>query len=822
MSFTTKVMLMLLAMMLTVTIAISVILISQSTANIDRQHNDTQLRNLRRYELLQGLLTNRMLLWVETFAQFGADETSQENALVAAMEKAKEPLNLSLQIDRMWLFNPQGTLISGEESQLPGYVARLIPLTQQQLRPRDVVACEQACRHYLSVPVMTANQHTAVIVLSSSLQELFALLSQSTNAKRLAVVRRSAEDSNGAATMEIVSQLSPANTSYINNILLALPATTDVNTLIKKGIRLKMQRQSLLVSLLPLEHAIQQNTYILFVHDITADVAAANSYQQNVIGSAIGLFALFALLMYLLLNQYRQKLLRLSRRLPLLAERRYDDFKARSQHTLLHKRGHLTDELDVLEQTATNLAIQLEDIDSKMALTTAQLENMAMFDSLTGLPNRNMLNFQIDKQIAASAREPKTVALMFLDLDDFKKVNDSHGHEVGDKLLKAAAERIVRPIRETDIASRFGGDEFVVLLSHIESREEVEVVAEKLIQAFTTPIEIGELHFYISVSIGIAITQYAESTAVELLRSADIAMYEAKAQQGAAYRIFDSTMNLKVMRKVELESEARIALREDHFSLALQPQLDLKTRKLVGFEALIRWYHPTKGFISPAEFIPLLENTPFMLELDYWVIFRAMRLLNELRADGYLNIKMAINVSASQFVDSSLPNYLDQQLKKNNIPPQLIELELTETALVQDMARTTEVLKAIREMGCLIAIDDFGTGYSSLSYLKALPADLIKIDRSFIAGMLDSPDDRSIVFSTISMVKNMGLTVIAEGLETQEQYELLCHFDCHQGQGYLISPPIPEKDLWSVLNEKLTDQVWNTLPPINSASVNVD
>ena len=287
-------------------------------------------------------------------------------------------------------------------------------------------------------------------------------------------------------------------------------------------------------------------------------------------------------------------------------------------------------------------------------------------------------------------------------------------------------------------------------------------------------------------------------------------MYEAKAKKGTGYRVYDATMNLKVMKKVELEAEARVALRENQFSLALQPQLDLKTHKLLGFEALLRWYHPDKGHISPAEFIPLLENTAFMLELDYWVINKATQLVRELNANGYPGIKVAINLSAAQFLDPSLPNFLQQQIINNDIAPSQVCLELTETVLVTDIERATSVMRKIREMGCMLAIDDFGTGYSSLSYLKSLPADYIKIDRSFISNITENADDRNIVHSTISMVRNLNLQVIAEGIETIEQHEMLCHFEAHQGQGYLISRPIPETELWNTLEDKVSSGVWKS------------
>tara|TARA_Y100000589_G_scaffold169355_1_gene161028 strand:- start:1258 stop:3189 length:1932 start_codon:yes stop_codon:yes gene_type:complete len=639
------------------------------------------------------------------------------------------------------------------------------------------------------------------------MRELLYLFSRATDVHKVAVVQHK-ETSSELSELRVASQVSAANRQYFQSLFDALPDNWRIDDLVIRGMNVALENQQLLVSLLPFNHASGDHPYLLIVQDVSAMVRQNEQYQYIVISSAVALFFIFSSLLYLFLNQYRIRLLDVSERLPMLAEHKFSEF-----YTIAAKRRKspifkFTDELDVVEDAANNLARQLESFDGQMAINTAKLEKMAMFDVLTGLPNRNMLTFQIEKQLAGSIRDDRLVALMFMDLDDFKKVNDSHGHDVGDKLLKAAAMRISKPIRESDIASRFGGDEFVILLSNIESKKHVDTVAKKLIEEFKEPIIVDGVTFYVSISIGIAITNHSRATPVELLRHADIAMYEAKAKKGAEYRVYDATMNLKVMQKVELESEAREALRDNQFSLALQPQIEMHTGRLVGFEALLRWQHPKKGNISPADFIPLLENTSFMLELDYWVITRSTYLIRELKNSGYPDVKMAINLSAGQFLDPSLPEFLQQQIIKNDIAPDQVCLELTETVLVSDIKRATTIMQNIRDMGCMLAIDDFGTGYSSLSYLKSLPADYIKIDRSFVANIASSADDRNIVHSTISMVRNMGMQVVAEGIETSEQYELLCHFDCNLGQGYLISRPIPEVNIWDVLSDKVEFGFW--------------
>ena len=805
-SFTTKTITILLAMVLTVAVVISTVLIQESDARILLQQRENQVSNQRRVQLFEDILHGRMITLIDIISHKSGGNADSLESLQQTLSGLSEYLTLNFQVESLYLFDAHG-VVGNPLQPVNKTIEKLVNTTRASFESRSLLSCDSVCTHYISIPIMANGETLPVIVVSTSMRELLYLFSRATDVHKVAVVQHK-ETSSELSELRVASQVSAANRQYFQSLFDALPDNWRIDDLVIRGMNVALENQQLLVSLLPFNHASGDHPYLLIVQDVSAMVRQNEQYQYIVISSAVALFFIFSSLLYLFLNQYRIRLLDVSERLPMLAEHKFSEF-----YTIAAKRRKspifkFTDELDVVEDAANNLARQLESFDGQMAINTAKLEKMAMFDVLTGLPNRNMLTFQIEKQLASSIRDDRLVALMFMDLDDFKKVNDSHGHDVGDKLLKAAAMRISKPIRESDIASRFGGDEFVILLSNIESKKHVDTVAKKLIEEFKEPIIVDGVTFYVSISIGIAITNHSRATPVELLRHADIAMCEAKAKKGAEYRVYDATMNLKVMQKVELESEAREALRDNQFSLALQPQIEMHTGRLVGFEALLRWQHPKKGNISPADFIPLLENTSFMLELDYWVITRSTYLIRELKNSGYPDVKMAINLSAGQFLDPSLPEFLQQQIIKNDIAPDQVCLELTETVLVSDIKRATTIMQNIRDMGCMLAIDDFGTGYSSLSYLKSLPADYIKIDRSFVANIASSADDRNIVHSTISMVRNMGMQVVAEGIETSEQYELLCHFDCNLGQGYLISKPIPEVNIWDVLSDKVEFGFW--------------
>jgi EAL domain-containing protein (putative c-di-GMP-specific phosphodiesterase class I) len=301
----------------------------------------------------------------------------------------------------------------------------------------------------------------------------------------------------------------------------------------------------------------------------------------------------------------------------------------------------------------------------------------------------------------------------------------------------------------------------------------------------------------------------------DLVRQSDMAMYASKDAGGDKYSTFSDVMQKAVVRKVELENEVRNALERGEFSFALQPQIEIATGKLFGFEALIRWYHPERGFIPPDEFISLIENTQYMLKIGYWGLKKAFEILQKLDDLDFKNLKIAVNLSASQFLDPDLLPFLREQIKVFNRDPSQIELELTERTVVVDIQQTLDTMRQLKDMGFIFSIDDFGTGYSSLSYLKQMPVDIIKIDRSFVSGMSDNSADMQIVSSTIAMVQKLGMQVVAEGIETSVQMKLLQDLHCEIGQGYFISRPIPESDLCSLLPEKLQLGVWDKLDKLN-------
>lgn len=796
-----KLVIILLALLISFSGLLAGLLIQRSNTDLSAQQSQIQTQYFKQYELLSAFINDRLVGFIEGFSSDAIYRELQQPAQYQDyLANQYDQLLMRWQVDELWFFvGDQPVSISAAQAPIDSDLGRLAGDVGQLHRPISQLHCESDCRQRLAVPLI-ADQGVVVIAVEYSMAELLASFSRSTDALVAIVSVQQAP----ALALNLVGQLTSGNQQRFEGYIQSLPEALDYANLYQFGYVIKDETTALLLNVLPLSSRSDNQHYLMTVTDISDRYYARRNYHVLVIGVAILLCFSFVLMVTILLRQYRLKLENLSQRLPLLAENRFEDFR----ELQISRKRWIEDELDELESSANTLANNLERLNHQALADQLELEKMAMFDGLTGLPNRSMLMFQLDKHIAGLKRSHRAVALMLLDLDDFKRINDSHGHGVGDSLLKAVAKRLRMQLRETDIAARFGGDEFAILLTDIEHMEDANVVATKLVEAFGQPFDIRELSFFVTVSVGIAIAGDHDISGTELLRHADIAMYEAKASKDSSYRTYDAAMNLKIMRRVELEAEAREAFQEDQFFLALQPKINIQTRRLVGFESLIRWNHPTKGPISPAEFIPVLEKTALMGKLDYWVIARSLSILSELTLNGFSEIGIAVNISAQQFLDSNLVEYLRQQLRHHNIDAHRVELELTETALVDDLSRACEVMNQVRDLGCKIAIDDFGTGYSSLTYLKAMPADVVKIDRSFVSGMLDDQDDRNIVHSTISMVRGMGITVVAEGIESTQQYQLLEDFNCHVGQGYLIARPIGQEELWETLKNSCVEGVW--------------
>lgn len=762
--------------------------------------------------LHNSILRTKITVWLESFTDLiQLSQQDDFSNLALQLEKQYDALQLHLNVEDIWLVDEKQNILFATND-FPAVVQDNIAQVFRLQEPEHRIYCPQSCQLLLSLPLLNKQGDMVVVTMSTSLVDmLFAL--KTTLDRDVAVIRIPADDQN-EINPSSVKVISASNMRLTESLLAMDKPYSALNKVLEKGLHLDLGNNSYLINLLTLSEQGNQDFYLALIDDVTAYKAKNDAYQQRFILSLSLIFSLLAAFVYFISSPFTKRLLLLSNALPLLAQKKFDQFR----QVDLKRPRMFADELDVLAHSTEELSFELEQLNLVVEQKTKELESIAMYDLLTGLPNRNMLNYQLRKSLANIARDKSGVAVLFLDLDDFKKVNDSNGHNIGDNLLIQAAERVRVSVGELDLASRFGGDEFVIVLSHLSSIDEAIEVAEKVLLQFKESIKLGSNIFYVSTSIGIAYTESATEKSDDLISHADIAMYEAKDNGGGQYHIYHQEMFQRVAHRVMLEGEVRQALAKQQFSLSLQPQICAKTKRLYGFEALLRWQHPERGMISPEDFIPILENSQHMIELGYWIIRRCFELVISIKEYGLENIRIAINLSAGQFMDANLPHFLKDLLTEFSLTAQNFELELTEQTLVKDMDHTIAMMEALKVIGFSFAIDDFGTGYSSLAYLKKMPVDVIKIDKSFIFGMLENHSDFQIITSTIAMVKNLGLTVVAEGVETQAQLRSLTENDCDIIQGYYYSKPIPEKDLFTMLDKQTASGYWKIAKEINHNS----
>jgi len=459
---------------------------------------------------------------------------------------------------------------------------------------------------------------------------------------------------------------------------------------------------------------------------------------------------------------------------------------------------------ELLQRLADNVSFALENFDRADEKTRAdeRIEYLASHDSLTDLPNREMFNGMLRRAIDAGARYRRQLALLFIDLDRFKVINDSLGHDAGDRLLVEIAGRLRRALRSSDVVARLGGDEFVVILEGTAERREVERVASDLLSVLSMPMQLSGHECHTTASIGIATYPSDGADLLTLTKNADIAMYLDKEDGKNAFRFFSKEIRTQSIERLTLENALRRALERDQFSLHYQPKIDMASRQITGVEALLRWNHPELGAITPGQFIPLAEETGLIVPIGRWALNKACVQNMAWQRRGLRPVTMAVNLSPRQFTDHHLLQDVDEALLASGMSPVLLQLEVTESMVMRNVSRAIKLLDAIQSRGIRLAIDDFGTGYSSMSLMKQFPIDTIKIDRSFVRDLPVDSEDQAIAQAIISMGKALGMTVIAEGVETVEQETFLRNHACDEMQGFLFSKPLPPRQLAELLRPR--------------------
>jgi diguanylate cyclase (GGDEF)-like protein/PAS domain S-box-containing protein len=455
----------------------------------------------------------------------------------------------------------------------------------------------------------------------------------------------------------------------------------------------------------------------------------------------------------------------------------------------------------------------------------AKIVHLAYHDTLTKLPNRYLLKDRLTQAIEAAKKYNRQMAILFLDLDGFKRINDTLGHDIGDKLLQQIAKRLLRYVRRSDTVARvkeneirntvarLGGDEFTVLLSEVKAVQDVAVVAQRILDLFSKSFSLEGHEIFVSFSIGIAVFPHNGDNAMSLLKNADTAMYGAKKNGRNNFQFYAESMNIITVERFSIENQLRKALDKGELLLFYQPQLDVQARQIVGVEALLRWAHPEKGLLSAASFIPLAEETGFILAIGEWVLRTACRQNKAWQEAGHRPVRVTVNISGLQFKQKNFTNSIQQALDSAGLASRYLELELTETILMDTTDQTITCLRDLKSLGVQISIDDFGTGYSSLNYLNRFPIDILKIDKSFVRDMSVNPGDNAIITAIISLAQSLHLQVVAEGVETMQQMRSLYQKGNTLMQGDLMSPPLPADSFTQLLKkeDKAFEYIWKTL-----------
>ena len=786
--------------LMVLSLAISMLSISRLDQEFEQYQGNKLRQGNAQFDMQSRIVREKVGVWLESFTDLiQLREQDDFYQAANALEQQFDALQINHNVESLWLVSEQVKPVF-QSSPMSAQVLASIKRVIQTSAPDYQLSCVQECLQLVSIPILNAKGDMAIVSMAISFVDvIFAINQALENQVAIVAFEKSAEVK--LAQAEIITSSAP---KLMNSLFMNSQSQAMLSNVKKDGLQIEFNDKSYLINLMHLGDSKAQDFYMAQVDDVSSFTEKYRDYRLQFVFSAIAILIVIAFLVHFVAGPFTKRLLVLTDILPLLAKKEFEQFRK----TKIKQSKVFPDEIDVLINATTELSYELEQLNIEITQKTKELENIAMYDLLTGLPNRNMLNFQLRKVINNASRKGSNAGILFLDLDDFKKVNDTHGHGEGDKLLIEAANRINLSVTSADIVCRFGGDEFLILLNENTSLELAQELAKSILKSFQKPIKINSSLFYVTCSIGIAMLEDELIQASELISRADIAMYEAKGNGGDQYFAYQGGMFQRVAHRVMMESEVKQALAKGQFSLSLQPQLVAKTNKLHGFEALLRWQHPERGMVSPDDFIPILENSEHMIELGYWVIRRCFELSKGLGKIGLTDAIIAINLSAGQFADVNLISYLEALLVEFDLPAKNFELELTEQTLVKDIDKAIETMDAMRSLGFSFAIDDFGTGYSSLAYLKRMPVDVIKIDKSFVFGMLENHADFQIIMSTIAMVKNLGLTVIAEGVETKAQLRSLTDNDCDLIQGYYFSKPIPEAELFEFISQKIVAGKW--------------
>ncbi len=729
---------------------------------------------------------------------------SKDQSLESKLQAHWISLQITWGLESAALLDDSGELISqwGNKNIYPS--ARVVQRVLSSGSPIEEMRCLDFCQLAISSPVLTRDGRVHVIQLSVSLADTlldFQRITQTDIGLLTPIIA-------GQEFGRVLAKTGMSFSALTNRALLHNMLHDYANEMDWQENFIGLNQQKIFIintkvaqyelMLLSEPDFAGNNAIVVFISDTTSTRDQIEFARHAHIIAGLVAIILSIVMVVLVLWKPIRSLQKQSKALPLLPLGKYEE--AKLQLNNISSNAIFSDEINQLQSTSLQVTAQLENFHKELTQNNQKLFEMAHFDSLTGLINRAYLTYLVDDKLNSEDEREKRFALIYLDLDNFKHINDALGHLVGDNLLAIVATRLKTCVGAMDFVARTGGDEFCLVVNEIPTEDYVKDIAKRVLDALENPIAIDGRTLAISTSIGITFSLVDGVSAASLLQNADLAMYQAKAGGKNNYHIFNHQLHKDADSRMALEEELRSAVENKEFVLYYQPQIDLKTGSLIGCEALIRWQHPTRGLLAPFFFIDTIENNGLIIPVGKWIIQEACRQCAQWRDNGLDNIKISINLSARQFNDPDLIVDIQSAIQRYKISPEQLEFEVTESLLATDIQHAIELLKSLQSLGSTIAIDDFGTGYSSLNYIKRLPLDKLKVDRAFIKDLPDDNDDKQITAAIIAMAHTLNLKVVAEGVETKEQMHFLQTLSCEIGQGYLFDKPItPEEFEQSLL-----------------------
>jgi diguanylate cyclase (GGDEF)-like protein len=723
---------------------------------------------------------------------------SQSQTLESKLNQHWISLQITWGLESAALLDDSGNMLAqwGNKSIYPS--AHVVQRVISSGSPIEEMRCSDLCQLAISAPVLSVDGKIRVIQISVSLADTLLDFQRITQTDIGLLTPVLADKEHGRVLAETGMSFSAlTNRALLQNMVHDFAIMQNwkedfigLNQQQVYIINTKVAQYELM--LLSEPDFTGNNAIVVFISDTTTIRDQIEFARHTHIITGLLAILLSIVMVVLVLWKPIRSLQKQSKALPLLPQGKYNE--AREQLNNIASNVIFADEITQLQSTSLQVTNQLENFHKELTQNTQKLFEMAHFDGLTGLINRTYLTYLVDQKLSSDDEREKRFSLIYLDLDNFKHINDALGHLVGDNLLSIVASRLKSCVGALDLVARTGGDEFCLVITEDPSDEYVTDIAKRVLDVLQNPIAIDGRTLAITTSIGITFSLVDGISAASLLQNADLAMYQAKASGRNKYHIFNHQLHKDADSRMALEEELRRAVEQEEFVLYFQPQIDLKTGKLIGCEALIRWQHPSRGLLAPFFFIDTLENNGLIIPVGKWVIREACRQCRVWNNKGLKNIKVSINLSARQFNDPDLIIDIQSAIQKYKISPEQLEFEVTESLLATDIQHAIELLKSLQSLGSTIAIDDFGTGYSSLNYIKRLPLDKLKIDRAFIKDLPDDNDDKQITAAIIVMAHTLNLKVVAEGVETKEQMHFLQSLSCEIGQGYLFDKPISAEE----------------------------